>query len=84
MNCDLSFPIDLPTVASEERDKLGGGGIAAIIIIVLLIVAAAVVAVFLIGIWYYCHSRTGIKRSGKYVVDNSDIEGKQTRVIIEM
>ena len=62
--------------SGRESDGLGGGGIAAIVIGVLLIVATVVGVVSLLGTLCYFYSTTGVKRSGKYVVDNSDIEGK--------
>lgn len=61
----------------KERNRLGGGGVAAIVVGSLLIVGVPVGVVLVLGLWYYnCHYRTGTKRSGKYVVDNSGIQGK--------
>lgn len=70
----ISFTIDSDTQGSDKR--LGGGGIAAVAIVSLVMVIVVVVlVVFIAGSCYLTKYKTGIKRSGKYVVNNSDIEG---------
>lgn len=60
----------------ESNDHLGGGGIAAVTIAsTLLVVAAVLLVVVMLGYCYLTKHKSGMKRSGKYVVDNSEIYG---------
>ena len=71
----LLFTID--SGVQQNDDRLGGRGIAAVVVVSLLMVIAVVVLVVFIGGSCYLtkYKMGGVKRSGKYAVDNTDIDG---------
>ena len=72
------------TTLTGKDGGLGGKGIAAVVIGGLLVLVAAIVFVaLLVVLWYLCYHGSHTRRSGKYVVDNSDmdldVEGEYTK-----
>lgn len=60
---------------STEEDGLGSKGIVAIVIGGLLVIVAIIVLVsLLVVLWYLCYHGNHTRRSGKYVVDNTDMD----------